>query len=697
VGRAAELAAVLARLRGGDRLVCLVATGGSGKTRLATEVALVLAGELPGGAWWFDLADARTADDVCAAIAAQLGAPLGRTDPVAQVAAALAARGPALAVLDNLEQCVDAARAVVPRLLDLSPDTQLLCTSRTPLKVRGERVVLVDALPIDDAVALFRDRAPGPVPDAHHDELRALCAELGGLPLAIELAAARGRTMSVPTMRQRLGLRLLAGGGAELPDRHRSLEASIRWSWDLLSEPARHALCQLSVFVGGCSLAAAEAVLDERALGPDGWALDRLQELSEASLLRVEPESDRFGLLSVVQSFAAARSSPADRDAAEARHAAFFAQLGAPGAVQRLVARAIAPDAENLVAAARSAIRRGDAAAVPPLLAAALAVLDRVGAPGTVDELVRDALGVPGLAARDRGALAASAARGALVTGRPEEAARHLATAEAALAGATEPLLVGQLAWTRAMAHRFEGRHDAAASTFDAALAALEGIGDPYLLARVISSRGGLAAELGQVEEAAGWFERSLRLRRAGGDRLGEAMDRANLANLALARRQPAEALAHQQAALAGYRETGDARGEAQITGDLGLSLQGLGQAADAERHYRTALSLHRRAGNRRFEGIVSSNLGSLLLEAGRLDEAEQVVRGALALHRQVHNRRSEGIAGEVLAKVLAAAGRRDEAVAAARAALECHVAARNPRWERTTRELLATWGAEGP
>jgi predicted ATPase/DNA-binding CsgD family transcriptional regulator len=295
VGRADERAAVEAALAE-HRLVTLTGPGGVGKTRLAGVVAEAAAAAFPFGGAFADLVPAR-ADSVPQAVASALGVAEGPQQPLDSAIAGRLARGRSLLVLDNCEHVVDAAAELVDRLLAACPGLTVLATSRERLAVPGEHVLALRPLPGSDAERLFTDRAAVPVDAA---AVRDLCARLDGLPLAIELAAARSATLGAPGLLTGLGdyLRLLAGGrGREV--RHRSLRAVIGWSHDLLDAEEGALFRRLSAFAGGFDLPAAAAV---GGVEP-AVAADVLGRLVDKSL--VVHEHGRWRLLATVRAVAA--------------------------------------------------------------------------------------------------------------------------------------------------------------------------------------------------------------------------------------------------------------------------------------------------------------------------------------------------------------------------------------------------------
>jgi predicted ATPase len=280
-----------------ERLVTLAGPGGVGKTRLAVAVAQEGAAAFPFGGAFVDLVPARE-DSVPQAVAAALGVAEGPQQPLEAAIAGRLSRGRSLLVLDNCEHVVDAVAGFAERLLSACSTVTLLATSRERLAVAGERVVAVGPLPLgSDAERLFADRAVAPVdPGAVAD----LCARLDGLPLAIELAAARSAALGGPGLLTGLGdyLRLLAGGRGQAV-RHRSLRAVIGWSHDLLDEEERRLFRGLAAFAGGFDLPAAAAVGGVELPA----AVDVLGRLVDKSL--VVHEQGRWRLLATIRAVAA--------------------------------------------------------------------------------------------------------------------------------------------------------------------------------------------------------------------------------------------------------------------------------------------------------------------------------------------------------------------------------------------------------
>ncbi|YCK41570.1 BTAD domain-containing putative transcriptional regulator [Actinomadura sp. ATCC 39365] len=414
IGREAELGRLTGLLRH-DRLVTLVGPGGAGKTRLATEAALRLATEPrpeprpepraeaalqpstprtagePGGrrvaaAWMVELASVSDPAGVPGAVLDALGLrddrpgyrpPEAAKDVVEQVAEALGER-PALVVLDNCEHVVTAAAVLVERLLDECPELRVLATSREPLNVPGERLLPLPPLeppPVGagpaeaaayPAVRLLVDRAAAARPSFAVDEgnaaaVVALCRRLDGMPLAIELAAARLRTMTPRQLADRLDdrFRLLDGGSRTALPRQQTLRAVVEWSWDLLDERERVLARRLGVFADGATLEAVEEVC--------GGTADVLGALADKSLVRLSPEG-RYSMLETIRAYALERLAEADETAEyrdrHARHLLDLAERAVPElrtATQVEWIERLAAERDDFAAALRWLIDRRDA------------------------------------------------------------------------------------------------------------------------------------------------------------------------------------------------------------------------------------------------------------------------------------------------------------------------------------------------
>lgn len=336
VGRETEIGQVHRDLDAA-RIVTLTGPGGSGKTRLAIAAARELREGYPHGVWFVDLATVGDVALVEPAIAVVIGV---RESPERTVAEALRDHlrdRRALLVIDNLEQLLPPVAELVAGLVRSAPKVRVLLTSRELLRITGERAHPVPPLDLDQGVALFVDRARGYRADfaLTADTLaavRALADLLGGLPLALELAAARVRMLSPQLILERIGRCLdLGGGGRDVPERQRTLRGAVAWSYDLLAEPEQLLFARLGVFASGWTLDSALAVADpDRALGID--LLEGIESLVDKSLVRIEPLADgdpaaaagpRFGMHPLLREFALERlDESGERSTVEERLAA---------------------------------------------------------------------------------------------------------------------------------------------------------------------------------------------------------------------------------------------------------------------------------------------------------------------------------------------------------------------------------------
>jgi predicted ATPase/class 3 adenylate cyclase/DNA-binding CsgD family transcriptional regulator len=384
VGRLDEIATLAALVRG-NRLVTIMGTGGAGKTRLSQQVAAEVSDLFSDGTWWVELVAASDGESVPVAVAVAISARLASGTPPVDALVANIGNRRMLVVLDNCEHVIGDAARLVDSLLRGCPNLTVLTTSRTALEVPGEltwRVpalslppvctrVSIDALGQFDAVRLFIDRAKRVRPNfvlsnENGADVAEICHQLDGIPLALELAAARCRSMNPAQIKEGLtdSLRILTGGARTVLPRQQTLEASIEWSYSLLTEADQILLCRLSVFVGGFTLDAAEVVAadsgSQQRLIHSLDVLDGLDRLVEQSLVTMDETTatgTRYRLLETVRQYAQRKLiDNGEQERVLDAHCAYFRDMFAEFTGRHAAKLA---DADNALAALRRLSRVG--------------------------------------------------------------------------------------------------------------------------------------------------------------------------------------------------------------------------------------------------------------------------------------------------------------------------------------------------
>ncbi|MGW7110700.1 AfsR/SARP family transcriptional regulator [Streptomyces xanthophaeus] len=676
------------------RLVTLLGPGGAGKTRLSQEAAEAHAGTAwPDGVWMVELAPVDDPEDVAEAALAALGAretklragsaeelraltDRGGSDPLDRLTEHCARRH-LLLLLDNCEHVIGAAAELAERLLTHCPGVQVLATSREPLGVPGESLRPVEPLPDPVALRLLGDRGAAARPgfSTADDPAAAaeICRRLDGLPLAIELAAARLRLLTPRQIADRLDdrFRLLTSGARTVLPRQQTLRAVVDWSWDLLDEAERTVLRRLSVFAGGCDLAAAEAVCAHAPHALPGLpglpdlpdVADVLGSLVDKSLVVAAPGPDgsgmRYRLLETVGEYAGERlaETEGDRVATERRHLVHYRELARTtepllrGHGQRAAADRLATEYENL----RTALRR--------------AVADR-----DVDEVLClvHSLGwywhMHDLRAESRHWSVAAAALG------PNPFAPPLVPAEPVYERLVDspPPYSGEVlteAWRAVHLVQLASR-DQTSETWNSpeARAQVEGVlavyrpglpqtcrtpgslwiyavmiaGDPGLLKRVIDDTVDTARGLGYRWELAS----ALQLR---------ANVLANRADWA------GDAARDADESLALFRELGDAWGCAEALSARAESREKRGEYGPATRDYREAIAYAERLGAKAQGAVLRVRMCGTLAESGNFEEAERIL-GEVTATAQSYGNEAMPAARMFLAGILGQTGRIPEA-----------------------------------
>ncbi|HST24808.1 MAG TPA: adenylate/guanylate cyclase domain-containing protein [Gaiellaceae bacterium] len=652
VGRAADVGTLVELVRE-HRVVTITGPGGVGKTRTLVELGRLLAPEFLDGVAFVSLADVADPADFLPALAETLDVKEAEGRSLGDGVVALIGDRKALLLLDNLEQVVAAAPDVA-RLVGSCPRLTVVTTSRTPLRIAAEREFPLAPLAIDSAVALFAERARTTrgsfeVTDENAAVVESLCRRLDGLPLALELAAARLRLLSPEALLERLdhALDVLTSGARDAAERHQTLRATIDFSHALLTEAEQRLFRRLAVFAGGCTLNDLEAVCSE----PGEPCLDELESLVDKAL--VQADGDRLRMLQTIAEFARERLEAAGETTAIAlRHARRYADLarvvrdGIEGADQvGSVERGIAEEA-NLQAA------------LDTLLAAATAgdgVATEAGMQLCGDlwmywhvrgKNVTAAEYATAFLAADAGGAATAGRAGALVTAgltswmlgeyersRDEWAEAHRIAGEL---GARRELCVAGLA--EALALLFidppEGLRWAEES-----IEASRASGFAWAEGCASAVAGILCGVLGDSEGAGARHSEALAIQRRLGDEEGAGMSLGGLAQLAAARGDTAGALDLYAQALAAFEAVGDRAEEARILSETAWAYLAADDPGRARTMFFRSVQAHDDVASVRGVGLSLIGLAATEAAEGRLETAVQFAAAAEVYARQ------EGIA----------------------------------------------------
>lgn len=655
VGRAKEVKALRALLeRPEARLTTVTGPGGIGKSRLAIEAARESAGRFAGGIYFVPLGAVNDPAQVLLAIAQTLGLRESAGIPATEALKDYLRHSPepVLLLLDNFEHLV-AAAPVLSELLALAPGLKALVTSRSALHISNEQEFPLQPLGLPDAktasaeslaqcpaIALFVQRAavvkPGfTLTEENAAAVAEICARLDGLPLAIELAAARVKLLTPSAMCTRLAsrLQLLTGGARDLPARQQTLRQAMDWSYDLLSETEQKLFRRLAVFVGGCTLDAAESVCDAKQdLGMD--VLDGMTSMVDKSLIRQTEQKDgepRFVMLETIREYGLLKLAECGEEASTRRaHAAYCLVLAEEGAAE-----------------ADSALQA--------------AWLDRLelehdnfrGALGWLEESGNAAWGL----------------RLGIALFRFWEMREYLSEGRAWLG---RMLQVGEAAPTNARLRALfaagvlagaQGKYDAANQLAQESLDIARHLDDKQSIAIALNAQAVNTRDDGDIASARALFEEALALWRELGDKAALARGLSNLANVVKLQRDYAKANVLYQECLKIFHEMGDKAGYAWALNHRGDVAQEQGDAVEARKLYEESLAAFRQIGD--VWGIAGSlaDLGSLAREQGEFAASGAALRESLKIFRKLEHKRGIARLIEAFAGLAAAQGEAERAL----------------------------------
>ena len=640
VGRNEELAEIKQILRQGDRrLLTLTGPGGTGKTRLAVQVATDLLSAFQDGIFLVSLAAIDDGALVPSAIAQTVGLKESGDTPLRQTLKNYLQSKQMLLVLDNFEQIVGAA-PIVSELLGAAPELKILVTSRVVLNVRGEHEFSVQPLDLPDlrhlppleslscysAVQLFIDRAQAVKADFKVTEENAravaeICSHLDGLPLAIELAAARIKLLSPQSMLARLDnrLKLLVGGASDLLEHQKTMRATIDWSYDLLTADEQKLFRSLSVFAGGFTLEAAESIADD-GLKPD--VLDGLLSLVNQSLVRQKAEAagePRFSLLETIRDYGSEKLEAAEEDnAIRTAHAKYFTQLAEQaepelsGSQQAAWLNRLEAEHDNVRAALKFALDCEDCDTAA-----------RVGTTFWRFWLVR----------------------GYLSEGRDQ-------LQKIASAGVTGEARVRILMGAGTLAQN-QGDYSAARTLFEESLTICREIGDKKGIATLLHNLGWVAWRQSDYDMAHSLSAEALALHEQIGNRPGMAHSLNNLGWVAHHRGNYAAASSFHEQSLAIRRELGDQRAVAFALTVLGWAIQKQGDYGKSLSLIKEARQLFKQVGDKQLLAFSSLIMGNVLHEHGEQSEAERFLKHTIATSHEIGSKYNLAFSLRVLGDVM--------------------------------------------
>ena len=631
IGRERELAEIKALLAK-TRLLTLLGMGGLGKTRLSLQVAAELMADYPDGVWFLDLAPLRDGALVVSAAAQAMGVREEPGRPLLQTLCAHLKSRRVLLILDNCEHLLKATALLAHAVLKAAAQVALMASSREALRVPGERAYPILPLPVpargdgfealsrSTAVRLFVERAREYRPDfdltpAEAPAVAELVARLEGIPLALELAAARVRSLSVPDINRRLKHRykLLTDGSELLEERQQTLRALVDWSYDLLTPQEQPVLQRLAVFAGGFDLAAAAAVCGGADNGDqdEDEVADLLGSLVEKSLLAMDARdgSARYRMLETIRDYAGEKlAQGGDPAATAARHCAHFFALaktagrGLKGPQRAAWVQRIEADHDNLRAANSLALQGG----VDPFIAVKLAV-------ALLDFWLHD-----GYAAEGR-----SVVRAALAL--PAIQASPLALSHALYVGAC--LATGQ------------SDHAEARQLLQSCLVLRRGLGVPVDIAATLSTLSLSLIQAGDIAAARAAETEALAIFRQLGDRFGEAIGLMHLGQIGAYEGNDAQAQADFSQGLVIARDIHHPAVEGELVLLLGTVALEAGDLAQATSHFARAQGICHAAADKRGEASAHWWLGRAALLAGRLELARVQLAASLQAFRDFEMR----------------------------------------------------------
>ena len=651
VGRAGELDAIEEDLSGRLRQLTLLGPGGVGKTRLAVEAAGKLGSRFADGVWFAPLAPIVNPDNLHAAIAAALQVRPGKGAPILdQMVEALADKS-LLLILDNCEHLIDACAQAAETLLTGLPRLCLLATSRQALKINGESLFEIRPLPLpspaasfeeqsrSDVVSLFVDRASKMRRDFsldpdNVDSVVRICRRLEGLPLSVELAAARAKSLPVETIADRLDQRLdlVYASSSRRSDHHRTLRECIDWSYELLYDVEKSTLQQLAVFAGGFSLEAAESVCDGIAN-----VVDQLDSLVDKSLISLDAGGQaRYSMLETIKHYALERLDPETSRALAQAHAEYFVDLGVSmeqsleGNDQVSALTILDADYANVQSALDTCRESENLREAGLGLAASMMKYWIIRGRWQDGLRITEAL----LNATNKVTIQRAKAYGcagnlAVNLGATDKGASHLKSSHEICEQLGDRELGSNALSNLAVLEWSEGRYDEAWEIEERVLAIRRRLGNMRAVGISLNNLGVYAHAKGEFVRASEFCEEGLKVKESLGDIAGCARSHANLGGLAFQQNQTSKARDYFNSGLAMAEQLGQKV-------DIGMCLRGLGRVALEEKATENAgrlliesFELLSEVGTPHDTALVLVTLAEFQWHAGRPEQAAEVLGAA--------------------------------------------------------------------
>jgi predicted ATPase/class 3 adenylate cyclase len=690
IGREREMAQIK-KLMKSSRLLTLTGSGGCGKTRLSLYVVADLIDDFADGVWFVELAPVADPNLVAHIVAQTVDVQEEMSDSILETLAKNLREKQLLLVLDNCEHLVDSCAVLCQKLLTKCADVRILTSSREALRIPGETLYHVPSLSTPDphqkvsigrlseyeTVRLFKDRAclvqpEFVVTDENASALVSICHRLDGIPLAIELAAARVRSMSIQELERRLDqrFRLLTGGSRTVLPRQQTLRSLIDWSYDLLNDAEKALFCRLSVFVGGWTIESAERICSGEPV--DEWdVLDLLTSLSDKSMILVENDRStaRYRMLETVRHYGleALEKSEGSNQIRD-RHLNYFvaqaeealSQLS--GANQQEWLQRLETDHDNI----RAALEWSQSS------------------PERVESGLR---------------IAGAIWRFWLVRGHWTEGRERLKNLLEISSHASPAARASALHVLGMLSYR-QGDHQTARPLLEECLALQRELGDRTGVANLLNNLGVVASFQGRYEDAKALCEESLALMRELEDSRGVANALSNLGNVASMQNDYQTAGMLYQQGLAVMRELGDQRGIANSLNNLGFAAFESGNLEEAWQQYQEALNIQENLGDKIGISLSLYNLAEVSVALREPDRAYTLLRRGLALQREINDRQGIAMSLRVLGELAAGRSEYEEAAihwgAAERLSEELGVpvpANEKPRFEQNVANTRAQSG----